>query len=192
MSEDIQVCNRCTNEGSCEDTCEALYMLRKIVRQTDKQRKYELLKQYKDELELIYAEPDAEMEALAEKVIEKREELHFIRDFGICIGYARSTEAKRAGKKITYADCRKLNEVFKAYLPFDFIVTFYADAEMLSENQQIILMLHELMHIDVRPKGLTLRPHDIEDFEDILRQYGINWNKYGADVPNILEVSMDA
>lgn len=187
MSEYAQICGRCENEKACDFTCEAIYMLQRLIHETDKERKYELLKQYKDELELIYAEPDAEMEALAEKVIEKREELHFIRDFGICIGYARSTEAKRTGKKITYADIRKLNETMKAYLPFDFIVTFYADVEILSEHQQAILMLHELMHIEVGRRGYMIRPHDIEDFEDILKQYGINWNSYGADVPNILE-----
>lgn len=187
MSEDLQICCRCTNEGSCEDTCEALHMLQEIVHEIDKQRKYELMKQYRDELQLIYAEPDQELEALAEKVIEKREELHFIRDFEISVGYVRSTEAKRSGKKITYADIRKLNEIFKAYLPFDFIVTFYADAELLTENQIAILMLHELKHIEVGRRGLVIRPHDIEDFEDILRQYGINWNGHGADVPNILD-----
>jgi predicted metallopeptidase len=184
--DDIKVCRACINQDNCTDTCNGLSMLRKLVYTTDKERKYELLKQYKDELELAYAEPSPEMEALAERIIAKREELHFIKDYEIHVGYVRSTEAKR-GKKVTYADCRKLNEIFKAYLPFDYIITFYADAEMLTENQQIILMLHELKHIDVGPKGLTIRPHDIEDFEDILMQYGINWNNYGADVPNILD-----
>jgi hypothetical protein len=42
-----------------------------------------------------------------------------------------------------------VQEVFKAYLPFDFIITFYErNTGLLSENQQKILMLP----VDYRPK----------------------------------------
>ncbi len=189
MIDNSQICYRCSISEGCADECEALNMLRELVRQVDKERKYELLSKYKAELQLIYAEPDPEMEEMAEKIIDVRQELQHIRDYEICIGYVRSNEAKRA-KKIVYADCRKVNTVMQAYLPFDFIITFYADTAIMTDNQLKILMFHELLHIEVGQRGFTIRPHDIEDFDVILRQYGLDWNNMD-DVPNILDEVID-
>jgi len=47
-------------------------------------------------------------------------------------------------------------------------------------------MLHELRHITLGEKGLKIRPHDIEDFKDILETYGLDWNEPGKDLPDIL------
>jgi len=126
------------------------------------------------------------MKVLAESIINKFPELSFINAYGIKVGYVLSYEAKK-GEKIVYADCRKLNVVYQAYLPFDFIVTFYHfNTEILSENQKKILMLHELRHIQLTERGPSVRPHDIEDFKDILERYGNDWNSYGQQVPDIL------
>ncbi|MMZ66337.1 hypothetical protein D1872_288240 [compost metagenome] len=126
------------------------------------------------------------MKRLAEQIIKRFPEFGIIREFNIKIGYVVSQERKR-GEKITYADCRKVQEVFKAYLPFDFIITFYErNTSLLSENQQKILMLHELRHITLGEKGLKIRPHDIEDFKDILDTYGLDWNEPGKELPDIL------
>ncbi|MCM3291632.1 hypothetical protein M3661_15990 [Paenibacillus sp. MER 180] len=83
-----------------------------------------------------------------------------------------------------------MQEVFKAYLPFDSIITFYErNTGLLSENQQKILMLHELRHITLGEKGLKIRPHDIEDFKDILETYGLDWNEPGKDLPDICKIA---
>ena len=57
---------------------------------------------------------------------------------------------------------------------------------MLNENQIKVLMLHELRHIGMGDRGLTIVPHDIEDFSDILEKYGLDWNEYGKELPDIL------
>ena len=74
MIDNSQICYRCSIED-CTGECEALNMLRGLVRQVDKERKYELLNQYKAELQLIYAEPDPEMEEMAEKIIDVRQHI---------------------------------------------------------------------------------------------------------------------
>ena len=56
----------------------------------------------------------------------------------------------------------------------------------MSENQRKILMLHELKHIGIGEKGLKLEEHDREDFADILKRYGIDWNMHGEEVTDIL------
>jgi hypothetical protein len=48
-------------------------------------------------------------------------------------------------------------------------------------------MLHELKHVGLGMKGLRIIPHDIEDFSDILRKYGLKWNKSGEELPDILK-----
>jgi hypothetical protein len=47
-------------------------------------------------------------------------------------------------------------------------------------------MLHELKHVGIGEKGLKLVEHDIEDFKDILKQYGIDWNCLDENVIDIL------
>jgi hypothetical protein len=68
------------------------------------------------------------------------------------------------------------------------LITFYdPNVSILTENQRKIVMYHELRHIEMTPKGLTVRPHDIEDFESILREHGLNWNQFGNEVLDILD-----
>lgn len=122
---------------------------------------------------------------MGQKIINNFTEFGFIKEWNIKIGYVISQE-KKSGKKIVYADCRKLQEVYKAYLPFDYIITFYeCNTGMLNENQLKILMLHELKHIGMGERGLTLVPHDIEDFSIILDKYGLDWNEYGKELPDL-------
>lgn len=131
--------------------------------------------------------PSDELRELGEKVINKFPEFDFIKEFNIRIGYVSSYEVKK-GERIVYADCRKVNTVFQAFIPLDIIITFYEyNTEMLSENQKAILMKHELKHIGMNNKGVNINPHEIEDFKDILRDYGNDWNEVGKIVPDILE-----
>jgi hypothetical protein len=150
------------------------------------ERRAEITRQLAKELGVRDAEPNDEMKRLGEEIINRFPELQFIIVYGIKIGYVLSYENK-SGQKITFADCRKLGEVYKAYLPFDFIITFYYfNSEQLNENQKKILMLHELKHIQINERGLSVKPHDIEDFKDILDKYGNEWNEFSREVPDIL------
>ncbi|OZV10781.1 hypothetical protein CIW83_18350 [Tissierella sp. P1] len=80
-----------------------------------------------------------------------------------------------------------MTETYKAYLPYDFIITFYENnTGFLNDNQLKILMYHELKHIGIGERGLKINPHDIEDFSDILDKYGLDWNNFGKELPDIL------
>jgi hypothetical protein len=39
----------------------------------------------------------------------------------------------------------------------------------------------------IGPRGLTNRPHDVEDFKFILNEFGIEWNEFDQEVVDILE-----
>ena len=184
------ICNNCNYESWCKrekTTCPALQELFKIHQTRSLKFRSILTRLLARKLGIRNAEPSKELKQLGEAIIKKFPELNFIDTYGIRVGYVLSYENK-CGQKITYADCRKLKEVYKAYLPFDFIITFYYfNTEILSDNQKKILMLHELKHIQVNERGLSVKPHDIEDFKDILARYGNEWNEFNREVPDILE-----
>jgi len=186
----VSICDGCINQQFCKKakvSCKAIDEIYTIQKTQSFKRRTILIKLLSRKLGIRDAEPSKELRLLGEAIVNRFPELQFINTYGIRIGYVLSYENK-SGQKITFADCRKLGEVYKAYLPFDFIVTFYYfNTEMLNENQKKILMLHELKHIQITEKGLSVRPHDIEDFKDILERYGNEWNELNKEVPNILE-----
>jgi hypothetical protein len=170
----------------CEDRCPALKKLLEIYGETRHKERYQLIKKLQKDIGIVDAEPDKDMRQLADQIIARFPELSIIPEYGIKIGYVLSQE-NPGGSKIKYADCRKLKWTYKAWLPYDFVITFYErNVELLSDNQKKILMLHELKHIGIGEKGLKLEEHDREDFADILKRYGIDWNCYEEDVPDIL------
>jgi len=129
---------------------------------------------------------DGRLKHLAKQILNKMPELFDIRDVvGIeNIGFVRCFKNKNYGKKIKYAECRKVKSSYKAFIPYDYIITFYDyNTSLLSQNQKKLLMYHELKHID-STGGII--PHDVEDFSDILKNFGIDWAKQGATVPDIL------
>jgi hypothetical protein len=186
-----EICNKCGM--GCESPCEAIKKLLEIYKQTRSKEKHQLIKKYGRQLGIVDAEPSKELRKLAENILsnesilEKFPELQVIREYDIKIGYVVSQE-NPGGTKIKYADCRKLKWTYKAFLPFDFLITFYErNTELLNENQQKILMLHELKHVGMGEKGLKLEEHDTEDFANILERYGIEWNRHDEEVPDIFE-----
>jgi hypothetical protein len=187
------ICKDCSNKLACITPCEALERLLNLMRAIDQEAKQELVSQYKKDLLLVFAEPDPETEAIALKIIAKFPEFEFIKDMGIKIGFVQSYENKSKDGKATLGSCQKLNEVFKAYLPYDFIITIYKNnAYYLNSNQYKLLIYHELKHISIGMKGLTIRPHNVEDFKDILKAFGLDWSNINSEVPDILESDLKA
>lgn len=181
-----EICMKCAYKRDCEFACPAFEALYRIWDEQNKADKTQLIRNLKKQLGVSDAEPSKQLRYLADKIIHRFPEFSFIKEWNIKIGYVISQERKQ-GKKIIYADCRKVQEVFRAYLPFDFIITFYEqNTGMLNENQIKVLMLHELRHIGMGERGLTIVPHDIEDFSDILSKYGLDWNESGKELPDIL------
>ncbi len=181
-----QICDNCCYDNGCESRCAAFIELYKLWNIQNKKDKTIKIRNLKKQLEIMEAEASNDLRYLGMKIINKYPEFSFIKEWGIKIGYVVSQE-KKSGEKITYADCRKVTDVYKAYLPYDFIITFYErNTGFLNENQLKILMYHELRHIGIGEKGLKIVPHDIEDFSDILTKYGLDWNSHGKELPDIL------
>lgn len=185
-----EFCSDCEIKFYCKEyklQCNAVKELAKICIEEDRQRKRELVIDLAHELELIDFEVSEELRILGEKIIARMPELYIIKEFDIKIGYVLSYEAKRDDGKSILADCRKVTSAYKAYLPYDFIITFYdPNVSHLSDNQKKIVMLHELKHVGVGPKGLKVIPHDIEDFKSLIVRYGLEWNGFDIEVPDIL------
>lgn len=123
-----------------------------------------------------------DMQELAAGVIKNVPELNMLET--CAIGYYESTKVKKHDGMTTLADCRKVDEFYKPYCPYDYIITVYDKAvEGLSDKQMEILMEHELMHIDYTPGTesiaplIKIRPHNTQEFREIIKKYGIDWDK---------------
>lgn len=186
----LPFCDKCVWKQNCKrekTPCNAIEALNKICEKQVTEEKRALIREYAKALDVVEYEVSPELQALGEQVIDHMPELSIIRDFGVRVGYVLSYYPKIKNRRIICGDCRKVTEAYTAYLPFDFIVTFYQpNIAYMSANQQKILMLHELRHIGMGPKGLRLEPNDVEDFADILARYGITWNGWQTEVPDIL------
>lgn len=175
------ICNKCRRD--CDSVCEALFELKRIYSETKTKEKQRIIKNLRSLLNICDAEPSEELTNLATRIIDKFPEMHFIRDFDIKVGYVMSYECK----KDTLGDCRKVNTLYSAYLPFDFIITFYEpNIAHMSENQLKLLMYHELKHIGIGDRGFIVVPHDIEDFFDIIDFHGNRWSEFDTEVIDIL------
>ena len=105
---------------------------------------------------------------------------------GIKIDYCVSDLLKTSKGKTVFGECHKVKPLYKAYIPYDFIIVIYDQAiPMMTEKQKRILMLHELMHVGVDTKGdPKIIPHDVEDFASILKEFGMDWDRledYGTE-----------
>jgi len=184
------ICAGCINKNMCQHEgwiCGALRSLYRIGEEQDLQRREELTRDYAKELDVFECEVSEELQQLGEMIIAGKPELLYIALNNIKIGYVVSYKGKKQDGRIVHADCRKVIPLYRAFLPFDFVITFYfPNTHYMTDNQKKILMLHELKHVGIGPKGLRVEPHDIEDFTSIISKYGIDWDGFGQDVPDIL------
>lgn len=71
----------------------------------------------------------------------------------------------------------RLSPLFKVFAPeVDFVVGVYActwDTLESTPEKREILIYHELLHI--HPGGKGLLDHDVQDFSEIIEQYGLRW-----------------
>jgi len=182
------ICETCFDKENCDGNCAALTALKKVCNEQITADKVELIREYAHDLDLIYYEIANDLKELGETLIAALPELYVARNYSPKIGYLRSYEAKKSKGKTINAECRIIKGVYTAYLPFDFVITFFQPSvECMTDNQIKILMLHELRHVGVDKAGFTLVPHDIEDFTDILTRYGLRWDELNQDVPDILD-----
>lgn len=119
-----------------------------------------------------------ELSDLAKRVIEKYPEFAFLKEANCRIAYQYSDKEKTSNGKTVYADTTKVSDKMKSIAPYDFLVTFYKPSVTgIGDEKMEILMRHELKHIgfDAVTGKCKILPHDIEDFEVIIKDCGMNW-----------------
>ena len=96
--------------------------------------------------------------------------------------FLKEVEKSPRGK---YADTRIIRSPYTYFSDYKFIITFYENNVMaMTEAQKVLLVYHELLHID--PSFSKLVGHDINDFRILLSKFGVNWD-IDPNLPNILE-----
>ena len=119
---------------------------------------------------------------LAHDLIATEDALAPIRNSEVTIMYLSSTMEKTSARKLVYGECEKVPAKYKWAIPADFTITvFEPNVERFSNEQLKILLLHELLHIGIEVDGneetYFVKPHDVEDFRQILEQNGMDWSK---------------
>lgn len=119
---------------------------------------------------------------LAEEVFQEHSDLQWIRQSGISVGYCESDREKKSAGALVLGECFLVREPWSAYCPHDFVIVIYAPNVVdLKESQLKILLYHELLHIDMDEKNgeprYRIRPHDVEEFREVINTYGLDWSR---------------
>ena len=127
-----------------------------------------------------YVEKNERYKRIGERLIEKEKSLEDIRLSDVRIDYLSSDREKTNSSGNVLGECIKVKDVYKVYTDADFLIVLYEpNVEHLSDKQLEILIHHELLHVgigenDGEPRYL-IRPHDVEDFAEIIKRYGVDW-----------------
>ena len=118
---------------------------------------------------------------IGEKLIRDLPEFEDIRESGALIAYLSSDEEKKKNYKTVFADCNKVNSRYSWCCKYDFFIVVYEpNVAEFTDTQLKTLIRHELHHVGVDYSGDELKfyvvPHDIEDFEVIIRECGLHWS----------------
>lgn len=189
------LCEKCNNIDACKDArsyCSAMNELFRVYDDSKKQIAKTFVDDHREWLSIVDAEQSEEYEQLASQVIDAIEELHFIKELEIKIGYVKSYDAKANKGRTILADCRKVKAIYQCFIPYDFLITVYEPNVIgLTANQMKALMWHELKHIGINDQTLALTyrivPHDIEDFYSIVERLGVKWDMPDTDIEDITE-----
>lgn len=123
-------------------------------------------------------EMSEEYTQMVNEIIEERKELQHIKFANISIICLSSTHRKRSKGKLIYGQCEKVQDKYKWGIPCDFTITvFEPNVTGFTEDQLKILLFHELLHVGVDDGRLFIRPHDLEDFKQIVDEFGTDWSK---------------
>lgn len=119
-----------------------------------------------------------EYRTLAEEVIKEVESLNWLEN--VRIEYLESQEDKTHNDKKVGGECIKVEDIYKTFIPLDFIIVVYApNVARMTREQRKQLMHHELLHIGFNntKEGRVFKivHHDIEDFREIIELYGLDW-----------------
>jgi len=105
--------------------------------------------------------------------------LRWINESEISVGYLTSDFKKTSNGRLVFGECRKVPAWAAPFIPYDFLIIIYEVNIMLFTPEQIKMLLHhELLHIEQSEKGaFRVKPHDVEDFREIIDKYGLDWSQ---------------
>ncbi len=124
---------------------------------------------------------------IAAKLIERFEELAHINVHTILfLENTRWKPPKKKAKKTWIARVKKADTYLENAWCYSYVMEIkeYFVSRM-SHAQIFTLLYHELRHIGEED---NLRPHDIEDWDNIVATLGANWADFEVDIKNILGV----
>lgn len=132
--------------------------------------------------------------SIAQALVEKYPELKHIAVNGIL--FIENTEdMKKKNNTIVFGQIGlvpgKWNEIIYQMIGRNFfymIEIFKINTSVMSREQLIALIYHELKHIG---KDGKLESHDIEDWINMIEKLGGSWNSTRASIPNILDDGVD-
>ena len=120
---------------------------------------------------------------IAAKIIEEEPLLTDIANSHATIVYLGSDNPKTGKGKTIYAECEKVADKNKWAIPCDFTITvFEPNTAAFTPEQMRILLFHELLHVGIEftedgQEKYSIRPHDYEDFKEIIDRYGTEWSE---------------
>lgn len=128
---------------------------------------------------------------VADKLVDKyRDFLPFVDTSKILFLSNLYTDDRTKNKPIVYASVSAIPKKIKIAYKQAFGATYEYIMEIrenhiedFTNDQKILLIYHELMHI--AGDGKTYK-HNLEDFKEIVRIGGVDWDKPGENVPHIL------
>ena len=131
---------------------------------------------------------------IARALIEKYPELRHILVNSILF-VEDTVSTKKKNGKVVFAQIGPIPEKWNDILfqmtgrSFDFMLeVFKVNTSVMSREQIIALIYHELRHIDLDGKIIG---HDIEDWLNMVEKLGIRWGSTRANIPDILEDGVD-
>lgn len=128
-----------------------------------------------------------EYQEIGQMVIESVEELQYLKTADCRIVFMASDAKKSRNGRKTLGECIKVNDLYRDFCPYDFMIVFYErNIEGLTEEQLAVLAEHELLHVGVEEKEngdvrYYCRPHDYADFKQITDKYGTDWADDGMN-----------
>lgn len=114
-------------------------------------------------------------------VISDTPELAYLTEADCRIEFMASDKGKTSNGKPVLGECIKVQDLYKEFCPYDFLIVFYEpNIEGKTGEQLRILTEHELLHVGIEEDRngdprYFIRPHDYADFKQIADKYGSDW-----------------
>ena len=121
---------------------------------------------------------------IGRRLIRTLPEFEELREAGPRIAYLSSGKEKYKSRQRVFGECCKVEEKYSWCCPYDFFIVVYEpNVEHFDDQQMETLIRHELHHVGIAytDNGLEfyVRPHDVEEFREIIRDCGLEWSVAG-------------